>query len=278
VVLGRSILVGKPLAQLLLGANATVTHCHSRTRDLPGVCREAEVLVAYELGYRMIPHERISLDLTGFYHRYHDVRSFVPLPPESSGGTAVVPFVVSNNARSRTVGGTANVTLRMSPGSRLRGTYTYLDQTASLEDDAPANAIPDVAPGLNPQHQLALWASFDLPESVELDVLTRYVSRLRIEPEVVARSEPIEVLPGITVPVAVTGDLTIRDVTKPVELAVTFEGFGINPWGVEVAGVSAQTKIDREEWGLTWNAALETGGVLVGKAVALEIEVQAARS
>jgi methylenetetrahydrofolate dehydrogenase (NADP+) / methenyltetrahydrofolate cyclohydrolase len=46
VLLGRSILVGKPLAQLLLRANATVTHCHSRTRDLPGVCREAEVLIA----------------------------------------------------------------------------------------------------------------------------------------------------------------------------------------------------------------------------------------
>src|ERR671915_274968 len=46
VVLGRSILVGKPLAQLLLGANATVTQCHSRTRDLPAVCREAEVLIA----------------------------------------------------------------------------------------------------------------------------------------------------------------------------------------------------------------------------------------
>jgi methylenetetrahydrofolate dehydrogenase (NADP+)/methenyltetrahydrofolate cyclohydrolase len=46
VVLGRSILVGKPLAQLLLKANATVTHCHSRTRDLPAVCREADVLVA----------------------------------------------------------------------------------------------------------------------------------------------------------------------------------------------------------------------------------------
>ena len=45
VVLGRSILVGKPVAQLLLGANATVTHCHSRTRDLPGVCREADVLI-----------------------------------------------------------------------------------------------------------------------------------------------------------------------------------------------------------------------------------------
>jgi methylenetetrahydrofolate dehydrogenase (NADP+) / methenyltetrahydrofolate cyclohydrolase len=46
VVLGRSILVGKPLAQLLLSANATVTHCHSRTRDLPAVCREADVLIA----------------------------------------------------------------------------------------------------------------------------------------------------------------------------------------------------------------------------------------
>jgi methylenetetrahydrofolate dehydrogenase (NADP+) / methenyltetrahydrofolate cyclohydrolase len=46
VVLGRSVLVGKPLAQLLLAANATVTHCHSRTRDLPAVCREADVLIA----------------------------------------------------------------------------------------------------------------------------------------------------------------------------------------------------------------------------------------
>jgi methylenetetrahydrofolate dehydrogenase (NADP+) / methenyltetrahydrofolate cyclohydrolase len=46
VVVGRSILVGKPLAQLLLAANATVTHCHSRTRDLPAVCRDADVLIA----------------------------------------------------------------------------------------------------------------------------------------------------------------------------------------------------------------------------------------
>jgi len=46
VVLGRSILVGKPMAQLLLAANATVTHCHSRTRDLAEVCRQGDVLVA----------------------------------------------------------------------------------------------------------------------------------------------------------------------------------------------------------------------------------------
>ena len=76
----------------------------------------------------------------------------------------------------------------------------------------------------------------------------------------------------------VTGDLTIRGVTKPVELAVTFEGVGTNPWGRQVAGISARAEVDREEWGLTWNAALETGGVLVGRKVVLELEVQATRA
>jgi methylenetetrahydrofolate dehydrogenase (NADP+) / methenyltetrahydrofolate cyclohydrolase len=60
VVLGRSILVGKPLAQLLLGANATVTHCHSRTRDLAAVCREAEVLVAAVGSPRLVTADMVG--------------------------------------------------------------------------------------------------------------------------------------------------------------------------------------------------------------------------
>lgn len=72
----------------------------------------------------------------------------------------------------------------------------------------------------------------------------------------------------------IVGDLTIRAATKPVELKATFEGVGVNPWGVQVVGFSASTEIDREEWGLTWNAALETGGVLVGKTIKLEIEAE----
>jgi methylenetetrahydrofolate dehydrogenase (NADP+) / methenyltetrahydrofolate cyclohydrolase len=60
VVLGRSILVGKPLAQLLLAANATVTHCHSRTRDLPGVCRAAEVLVAAVGSPRLVTEDMVG--------------------------------------------------------------------------------------------------------------------------------------------------------------------------------------------------------------------------
>lgn len=72
----------------------------------------------------------------------------------------------------------------------------------------------------------------------------------------------------------VTGDLTIRDVTKPVTFDVEFGGKGVNPWGVEVYGFEAEGKINREDFGLTWNAALETGGVLVGKDIKIKVELE----
>ena len=61
------------------------------------------------------------------------------------------------------------------------------------------------------------------------------------------------------------GELTIRGVTRAVELAVEFDGVAQSPWGQEVIAFTATTEIDREEFGITWNAALETGGVLVGR-------------
>jgi iron complex outermembrane recepter protein len=145
---------------------------------------EAEELVAYEGGYRTVPHERLSIDIAAFYHQYHDLRSFLPLPPESSGGTAVVPFIVTNNARARAAGGTAHATIRVSSWWRMRASYTYLNEEAGLEDDAPAGAIAEANPGFDPRHQLGLWTSVDLPENLELDVLGRYVSRLDVEPAV----------------------------------------------------------------------------------------------
>jgi polyisoprenoid-binding protein YceI len=72
----------------------------------------------------------------------------------------------------------------------------------------------------------------------------------------------------------VTGDLTIKDVTKPVTFEVEFNGKGTNPWGVEVYAFEAEAKINREEFGLTWNAALETGGVLVGKDIKIKVELE----
>ena len=72
----------------------------------------------------------------------------------------------------------------------------------------------------------------------------------------------------------VTGDLTIKGITKPVTFDVEYGGKGTNPWGQEVYGFEAEAKINREEFGLTWNAALETGGVLVGKDIKIKVELE----
>jgi polyisoprenoid-binding protein YceI len=76
----------------------------------------------------------------------------------------------------------------------------------------------------------------------------------------------------------VVGDLTIRGVTKEVTLDATYEGRGRDPWGGERVSFSAETRIDRRDFGLTWNAALETGGVLVSNDVRIQIEAQAVRA
>lgn len=73
------------------------------------------------------------------------------------------------------------------------------------------------------------------------------------------------------------GELTIKGVTRPVDLEVEFEGAGRSPFGTDIFGFTAVTEIDREDFGLTWNVALETGGVLVGKKVKIEIEGEAIR-
>ena len=76
----------------------------------------------------------------------------------------------------------------------------------------------------------------------------------------------------------VTGDLTIRDVTRPVTLDVTVNGRGRDPWGNDRIAFSASTTIDRRDFGLNYNAALETGGVLVGTDVKISIDLEAVRS
>jgi polyisoprenoid-binding protein YceI len=72
----------------------------------------------------------------------------------------------------------------------------------------------------------------------------------------------------------VTGDLTIRDVTRPITLDVTEQGRAADPWGGQRIGISATGQIKREDFGLTWNQALEAGGVLVGSDVKISIEAE----
>ncbi len=73
----------------------------------------------------------------------------------------------------------------------------------------------------------------------------------------------------------VDGDLTIKGVTKPVTFDFDFGGFGQDPYGNYKAGATAKTEILREDFGLTWNTALETGGMLLGDKVTITLELQA---
>jgi len=93
-------------------------------------------------------------------------------------------------------------------------------------------------------------------------------------PEIKFRSTRIE---GDRKEFKLTGDLTIRDVTRPVTLDVQFEGQTKDPWGSERVGFSASGKIDRRDFGLTWNQALEAGGVVVGNEIKIGIEVEAVK-
>jgi polyisoprenoid-binding protein YceI len=91
-------------------------------------------------------------------------------------------------------------------------------------------------------------------------------------PEMVFKSTKVELTGKETA--KLHGDLTIRDVTKPVVLDVTYLGSSKSPWGTTNAGFEASTKINREDWGLTWNVALETGGWLVSRDITINIEAE----
>jgi len=94
-------------------------------------------------------------------------------------------------------------------------------------------------------------------------------------PTIEFRSTGVEVIDDERLRVA--GDLTVRGVTRPVTLDATFDGKFADPWGNSRIGFSATTEIDREDWGLTWNVALESGGVLVSRKIRIDLTVSAVR-
>ncbi len=73
-------------------------------------------------------------------------------------------------------------------------------------------------------------------------------------------------------------DLTIKGITKNVKFDLEFDGVGKDPWGNTKAGFSAEAEINRKDFGLEWNAALETGGVLVGEKVKIQLDIQAVKA
>ncbi len=94
-------------------------------------------------------------------------------------------------------------------------------------------------------------------------------------PEMVFRGTGVTHVGGAQWQIA--GELTIKDVTRPVTLDAEFQGGVTDPWGKQRVVFSAETRVKREDYGLTWNVALEAGGVLVGSEIKIGIEVEAVR-
>jgi len=95
-------------------------------------------------------------------------------------------------------------------------------------------------------------------------------------PQLTFKSKAVEPLDEETY--KITGDLTIRGTTNEIELRAVVTGTDLDPWGNTRVGLEAATQIDRTEYGLTWNQALESGGVLVGKKVKILLDISAVKA
>ena len=146
--------------------------------------------------------------------------------------------------------------------SKVRGTFGVKSATLVAPEnplDATVTASVDVASiDTNDENRDAHLRSADFFDTDEYPTMEFVSTRTRVEGG----------------DFLVDGDLSIRGVTKPVTFEFDFGGFGQDPYGNYKAGASATTVINREDFGLTWNAALETGGVLVGKDVTITLDLQ----
>lgn len=94
-------------------------------------------------------------------------------------------------------------------------------------------------------------------------------------PQIIARAHSLRHVSGLTW--AATADLTIRGITRVIPLTIEFFGAVDDPWSNRKLGFTATAEVNREEWGLTWNMALEAGGLVASKKIRLEMDVEAIR-
>ncbi|MFL6287869.1 MAG: YceI family protein [Actinomycetes bacterium] len=147
----------------------------------------------------------------------------------------------------------------------VRGQFNEFDGTLSLDGSAPEGSSAT----------LTIKAGSITTGSDDRDNHLRSGDFLDIEtyPELTFRSTGVRYEGGDDF--VMTGDLTIRGTTRPVELKVDLEGLASDPFGNERIGFSGETTISRKDFGLTWNVALEAGGVLVSDKVKITLDVSA---
>jgi polyisoprenoid-binding protein YceI len=152
--------------------------------------------------------------------------------------------------------------------TKVRGSFNEFEGTAVIDGANPANSSVRVTIDA---------ASIDT-RNAQRDEHLRTNDFLALEqyPQIAFASTDIRQVDETTF--EVSGDLTIKDVTKPVTVPFTFEGVAQDPFGNQRIGFDGSVTISRKDYGITWNAALETGGVLVSDKIVLEFEVSAVKN
>ena len=152
--------------------------------------------------------------------------------------------------------------------TKVRGSFNEFEGTAVLDGANPANSHAEVT---------IKAASIDT-RNAQRDEHLRSNDFLAMQehPEITFTSTGVRQVDDTTF--ELTGDLTIRGVTKSVTIPFTFEGAAKDPFGNLRAGFEGSVAINRKDWGVAWNAALEGGGVLVSDKVTLEFEISAIKN
>jgi polyisoprenoid-binding protein YceI len=152
--------------------------------------------------------------------------------------------------------------------SKVRGSFNEFDGSGFFDAATPANSHLEVT---------IQAASVDT-RNAERDAHLRSGEFFDMESFPTIRFVSTSVVPRGADRFAVTGDLTLKGVTKPVTFDLELTGTSTDPWGNTRLGLDGSAVINRKDWGVSWNAALEAGGVLVGEKVTLEFEISAVKS
>ena len=148
--------------------------------------------------------------------------------------------------------------------TKVRGSFEKVDGTVELDEQHPENTRVEIN---------VETASLNTRDA-QRDTHLRSPDFFNTEkyPLMTFKSKRVDVLDKEHA--KLVGDLTIRDVTREITLDVEYNGMLKNPWGKTSAGFAATSRLNRKDWGLTWNVALETGGVLVSDDVDMTIELE----
>ena len=176
--------------------------------------------------------------------------------------------MTTNNWNLDTVHSGINFSVRHMVVSKVRGRFTKFTGNVELDESDLARSVVEAT----------IDASSIDTGTAQRDDHLRSADFFDVEhfPQIGFRSTGIEKLGGDRY--RLTGELTIRDVSREIALDVEYGGRGKDPWGNERVGFTAKGSLDRKDFGLKWNQALETGGVLVSDRVEIELELQAVKA